>query len=479
MEGLSLIHLLFLVLVVVMTISGKGNAQDVALSNRLFESSGSSSSGLSSSPPLQAPMDVGLVSLPFAGHLSPLLALADHLAANGHKVSIYSTDEALRSLPPDFIRNQAYRECQRGEYHMRTEKVAQYLCSCLTTGKDVAPPGSESERALLQEFKVSTCRSSAGLPPSPRSLPHPPLPPFPQTPTKDEQYHEVEFMCSLLSGLSSNPEVSETSQRVRELDSCLLDLSGARPLGSDKVHEVGRPGEVTFRSKGELFDHPNIEEKRIGTQKLQEQHSKLEVSCLLLILPFFLFSVVANAAPLVALQQGNPQIKDLIEWIAFPDPHSEKTSSFKPGSVPGVKTEINHIQNLTKITNHEFLYPKVIGLLNDVYMPLAVPFMEKLQLLIVEDKERLDALVVDIASFGGHMIAELSKIPTIINSPTLLPTLSSSNYPSWGSGYRTGMTWWESCLNIFQPRILSVGLTQPFLAYNRIRWSVGLNPLLR
>ena len=93
---------------------------------------------------------------------------------------------------------------------------------------------------------------------------------------------------------------------------------------------------------------------------------------------------------------------------------------------------------------------QLIGLLNDIYIPAAIPFYNKLQRLIVEDKERLDVLVVDIASFGGHMIAELSKLPTIINSPTLLPTLTSTNYPSWGSGYRREMTWWESCLNIFQ-----------------------------
>ena len=171
MEGLSLIHLLFLVLVIVISLS-VNNAQDVALSNRLFESkavSGSVSS--SSAPPLQDPTDVGLVSLPFPGHLSPLLALADHLAAAGYKVSIYSTDEALRSLPSDFIRNQAYRECQREEYHMRPETTGKYLCGCLTTGKGTYP-ASESERALFKEFKVRRIRRRCQLPP-PR-LPHTP-----------------------------------------------------------------------------------------------------------------------------------------------------------------------------------------------------------------------------------------------------------------------------------------------------------------
>ena len=81
--------------------------------------------------------------------------------------------------------------------------------------------------------------------------------------------------------------MSESTQRVRELDSYLLNLSGARPIGSDKYHKVGRPGEVTFRSSGELFDHPNIEEKKIGVQKLQEvrgceERSALQISALFL-----------------------------------------------------------------------------------------------------------------------------------------------------------------------------------------------------
>ena len=299
---LSLIHVLFMVLFVVMLST---NAHDVSLSNRLFEDKGVKT-GSSLAPSSPAPIDIGLISLPYPGHLSPLLTLADHLAAVGHKVTIYSTDEALRSLPVDFIRNQARRECELENYHMRMPSIAKYLCGCMTNGKK-SYPSTESDRALFKEVK--------------------------NTLKDDQMFQDLTLMCNTLADSATAPELSESGQYLSELDDFLLNLAGARPLGEEDKLEVGRPGEVSFRSDGLFFEHPNVEEKKIGVRKLEELHQKID--------------------------KENPNTAHIIEWVAFPNPHPDKTSSFKQAAGPPFNSEINHIHNLTKITNHEFFYPKV------------------------------------------------------------------------------------------------------------------------
>jgi hypothetical protein len=60
------------------------------------------------------PLHVGLVSLPFAGHFAPLVAMSEHLTLAGHRVSLYSSDEATKYLPNLALKDQAIRECRVG-----------------------------------------------------------------------------------------------------------------------------------------------------------------------------------------------------------------------------------------------------------------------------------------------------------------------------------------------------------------------------
>ena len=69
-----------------------------------------------------APTHVGLVSLPLPGSLSPLLALSSHLVKEGHRVSVYTTDEAIDLLPVGTIKKQAVRECEREQFHWNGDR---------------------------------------------------------------------------------------------------------------------------------------------------------------------------------------------------------------------------------------------------------------------------------------------------------------------------------------------------------------------
>ena len=68
----------------------------------------------------------------------------------------------------------------------------------------------------------------------------------------------------------------------------------------------------------------------------------------------------------------------------------------------------------------------MITLFNEICLPATMPLYHRLKKLIAEDSKSLDVVVVDISSLGGHLLAESSKLPTIINSPSLLPLLTTS-----------------------------------------------------
>ena len=98
--------------------------------------------------------------------------------------------------------------------------------------------------------------------------------------------------------------------------------------------------------------------------------------------------------------------------LSFPSPYPLpwKSVAFDPGerySPP------EHAQNLTKLSNSPSQYQSLITLFNDVYLPATMPFHERLKTLLTEDSVLLDVLVVDVATLGGHLLAESSKVSNI------------------------------------------------------------------
>ncbi|GMI00804.1 hypothetical protein TrLO_g13547 [Triparma laevis f. longispina] len=342
------------------------------------------------------------------------------------------------------LQNQALRECKRQNYHFRFDKsgigrhnekyherVGMYLCDCLMTGHGPFPISNE-DRTFFTKLENGVI---------------------------PDLLHNINMMCTVLAERSSG----------FEYELYLMHLAGSRHTHHSVTKEeadkkrwgsgvdVGEPGEVTFRAGGWLFSLASEEARTPNSKHLLEEMKRVQ----------------AKSEYLQQMNEG--RLTSGSYELSFPSPYpaSWKSVAFDPGtySVP------EHVQNLTKLSNSVSQYQSLITLFNDVYLPATMPFHKTLKSMLTEDSVILDLLVVDVASLGGHLLAESSKVPTIINSPTLLPILSTSKFPSWGTSHQSGMGIWEACLNILYPRLLSVGLTPPFLAYNRLRWSVGLEPM--
>jgi hypothetical protein len=116
----------------------------------------------------------------------------------------------------------------------------------------------------------------------------------------------------------------------------------------------------------------------------------------------------------------------------------------------------------------------LLKLLNDVYLPLALPLYEPL-LSILQEADP-DLLVLDIGTLGAADVAATLDVPFVLNSPTLLFHLDAwpSWLPAWGTGFSVHMSLLQRCLNFLFPRLLSVALTPPFMHINKLRRSVAL-----
>ena len=100
---------------------------------------------------------------------------------------------------------------------------------------------------------------------------------------------------------------------------------------------------------------------------------------------------------------------------------------------------------LLPLTSHPFppsSFNGVLNLAHDIYLSATVPLYLRLKGIIGCDPPK--AVFVDLLSFGGHLAVEQLKIPSLVNSPTILPDLGtgswSSYYPSFGTGYGSNMT---------------------------------------
>ncbi|GMI37808.1 hypothetical protein TrCOL_g7935 [Triparma columacea] len=398
------------------------------------------------------PTHVGLISLPLPGSLSPLLALSSHLVKEGHRVSLYSTDDAIDILPVGTIKKQAVRECGREHYHWNGDRsmyksfatfgLEDMGASITEVGVDGVSvddnwEGDESDGKAGMYFCGCLLNFPSGS----------------KWEKRDRAYEkslpgsaEASNACDMLESFGRSKILHPPPGILEEV----LQIGGVRALSSNLSSslEGGEHGEMTFRSQGPLFN-PDASARILDSRERAE-----------------------NAKP----KYTHPFPPDKGWGTADGDAYWSR-GTFRLSANGGIDfSKRSFLFNMTKITSRRGSFNGVLNLAHDIYLSATVPLYLRLKGIIGCDPPK--AVFVDLLSFGGHLAVEQLKIPSLVNSPTLLPDLGtgswSSYYPSFGTGYGSNMTLVEKCWNLLLPRFLSVSLAPMFSLFNSIRWGLGL-----
>ena len=173
---------------------------------------------------------IGMVSLPHIGSLAPMLALSTYLKREGHRVSVFTTDEAIPFFPEGALRRQATSNCQAKKYYWDGDKNVFLSFSIFGTEDGLAKIEADGTVEINEEKRTENKRLAgeffcqcfmaryvcllASLSPAPhRIVPHPPNP----------TSHTLSFLFAVLGAIVPG-NWCQVVQRQSTLVTCLSTL---------------------------------------------------------------------------------------------------------------------------------------------------------------------------------------------------------------------------------------------------------------
>jgi UDP:flavonoid glycosyltransferase YjiC (YdhE family) len=95
-----------------------------------------------------------------------------------------------------------------------------------------------------------------------------------------------------------------------------------------------------------------------------------------------------------------------------------------------------------------------------------------------EGRFRPDVIVADVGAIGVAEVAELFRVPLVLNSASLLsrPDEAWLTAPSWAARVGAAASLAQRCLNFVLPRLVPVSLSPDLAMLNHVRSAAGLRP---